>query len=182
MNVLLDILGATIVGGIVFTLFLNLNMYSSQARYSSNTELQLMQNAKTLAEMLTYDLRKIGFKHKGQSLITTQSKRISFYTDIDTNGVDDVVGYALSSASEVPQTSNPNDKILERVVNGDTAKGPSLGITDLKFHYLNAKQQPTAVLDSIKYIKAEIWVQSPEPVNDKYIFTYWEMTINPRNL
>ena len=182
MNVLLDILGATIVGAIVFSLFLNLNMYSSQARYSSNTELQLMQNAKTLAEMLTYDLRKIGFKHKGESLITIQSKRISFYADIDSNGVDDVVGYALSSASEVPQTSNPNDKILMRVVNGDTAKGPSLGITDLKFDYLNIKQQPTTILDSIKYIKAEIWVQSPEPVNDMYIFTYWEMTINPRNL
>ncbi len=182
MNVLLDILGATIVGAIIFTMFLNLNMYSSQARYSSNTELQLMQNAKTLAEMLTYDLRKIGFNHKGESLITAQSKRISFYADIDTNGVDDVVGYALSSASEVPHTSNPNDKILLRVVNGDTAKGPSLGITDLRFNYLNEKQQPTTVIDSVKYIKAEIWVESPEPVDDKYIFTYWEMTINPRNL
>lgn len=182
MNVLLDILGATLIGGIIFTMFFNLNMYSSQARYSSNTELQLMQNSKTLAEMLTYDLRKIGYKHKGQSLITAQKKRISFYADIDTNGVEDVVGYALSDSTEVSFTSNPHDKVLLRVVNGDTAKGPSLGITDLRFSYLDVKQQPTAVLDDVKYIKAEIWVESPEPVNDKYIFTYWEMTINPRNM
>jgi hypothetical protein len=44
----------------------------------------------------------------------------------------------------------------------------------------------TTALDSIKYIKAEIWVQSPTKVYEdneqKYLFTYWELTINPRNI
>ena len=67
-----------------------------------------------------------------------------------------------------------------------TSKGPSLGITNLRFTYRNTLGNVTTVLDSISYIKAEIWVQSPAKVyengEDQYLFTYWELTINPRNI
>ena len=49
MNVLLDILGATLIGGIVFMAMMNLNIYTSQVKYSSDSELTLQRNAKTLA-------------------------------------------------------------------------------------------------------------------------------------
>lgn len=163
-------------------MFMNLNIYSSQARYSSDSDLQLQQNAKTLGEILNHDLRKIGFNYTGSSIITAQEKLFSFYSDIDSNGVVDVVTYSLSDSSMVTQTTNPKDKILIRMVNADTSLGPSLGITDLKFSYLNSKSKKTAAVDSIKYIRAEIWVETPEPIEGKYPFTYWEMTINPRNL
>jgi hypothetical protein len=144
-------------------------------------------NAKTLADIMENDLRKIGYGYNGSTpILVAQPQKIEFAADIDSNGVVDTITYLLSDSTAVSYTDNPSDKILYRIVNGDTSKGPSLGITNLQFTYLNLQQTATTVPDSIKYIKAEIWVQSPTTVYDdgqqKYLFTYWEMTINPRNI
>jgi hypothetical protein len=71
---------------------------------------------------------------------------------------------------------------MKRVVNSDTLDGPSLGLTKLKFSYYNSSRSPTNNFSEIRYIKAELWVESIFPVDGDYLFTYWEMTINPRNL
>jgi hypothetical protein len=142
----------------------------------------MQQSAKTLAEIVNNDFRKIGFNYDGISLITIESKKISFYADIDSNKVVDQVTYYISDSTLVSNTENPRDKVLIRVVNNDTSKGPSLGITDLKFSYRNTFGINTTVLDSIRYIKVEFWVEAPERVNNTYPFTYWEMTITPRNI
>ena len=182
MDTIIDLIGAAVIAGIVMIGIANLNIYSSQIRFKSNSDLHLQQDAKTIADILDNDMRKIGYGYSGTSIITADSQEIKFYADIDSNNVVDQVEYVLSDTSDVSYTENPSDRILYRIVNGDTSKGPSLGITKLRFTYKNLLGNVTTVLDSIKYIKAEIWVQSPEPVNEKYIFTYWEMTINPRNL
>jgi hypothetical protein len=94
----------------------------------------------------------------------------------------DQVTYFLGGAAEAYVTPNPDDRVLYRVVNTDTIGGPTLGLTNLRFSYLNQQEQTTTNADSICYIKAEIWVETILPVNDNYPFTYWEMTINPRNI
>lgn len=182
MNVLLDILGATLIGGIVFLAMMNLNIYSNQAKYSSDSELALQRNAKTLADIINNDLRKVGYRHNGTAIISADEQFFEFYADIDSNGTSDIISYALGDTADALATTNPSDKVLIRTVNNISDNGPSLGITDLKFHYFNADGQATAVLDSIKYVKSEIWIQTTEMVDGKYPFTYWEMTINPRNL
>ena len=156
-------------------------------QFKSNSDLQLQMNAKTLADIIESDLRKIGYGHKGASpIITANPQEIKFCADIDSNNVVDTVSYSLSDSTAVSYTQNPSERILYRVVDGDTLKAPSLGITNLKFSYLNIWGNVTTVPDSIKYIKAELWVQSPTKVYDndqqKYLFTYWELTINPRNI
>ena len=187
MTVILDLLGASVIGAVVILVILNLNIYSSNVKVNSDSELQLQQNAKTLADIVSYDLRKIGFRKSGTAMITAQPKKISFYSDIDSNGVVDIVTYLLSDSVLVSNTTNPRDKVLFRIVNNDTSKGPSLGLVDLNFEYLNLTGSQTANLDSIKYINTELWVESPERVKDpkgiyKYLFTYWELTINPRSM
>lgn len=182
MNIVIDLVGAALIGGVILLGLVNLNIYSSQTKFSSDSELQLQRNAKTLAEIINHDLRKIGFNYAGTAIITAEKNTLSFYSDIDTNNVTDIVTYTLSDSLQVPTTANPRDKILIRIVNSDTSKGPSLGLIDLTFKYKNALGTETAALDSIRYIEAEMWVETPEPVNDKYSFTYWEMTINPRNI
>lgn len=186
MDTIIDLIGAAIIAGIVMVGIANINIYSSQVRFKSNSDLQLQQNAKTLADILDNDMRKIGYGYNGTSIITADSQKIEFYGDIDSNNVVDQVEYVLSDTTSVLNTENPSDRILYRIVNGDTSKGPSLGITKLRFTYKNMLGNVTTVLDSIRFIKAEIWVQSPDKVyengEDKYIFTYWELTINPRNI
>jgi hypothetical protein len=182
MNILIDILGSVVIAGILMIAIFNANTYQSQARFTSDSELQLQQNAKTLADIINYDLRKIGYEYENVPFIEADSERISFYTDIDLNGSIDIVTYFLSDTSAAKGTNNPNDRILIRVANTDTLKGPSLGLRKVKFSYLNKFYTPSTTFEEIRYVKAELWIESIEEVDDEYLFTYWEMTINPRNL
>ncbi|MEJ2506729.1 MAG: hypothetical protein P8Y81_10770 [Ignavibacteriaceae bacterium] len=182
MNILLDLLGSTIIGGLLISMLINFNIFQSNTSFASDSELQLQQNAKTLAEILNYDLRKIGYGYDSTAVTVADSEKITFYSDIDKNGAVDQITYTISDTSDAYFTTNPEDVILYRIVNNDTSKGPSLGLTKLKFSYLDGMGAETSTLSDIKYIHAELWIKSIEPVQDEYIFTYWEMTINPRNL
>ncbi len=195
MNFLLDLMGSSLIAGILFLLILKLNLYSSNANYYSDNELKLQQNVKTLAEVINYDLRKIGYKYDSTAIVTAEPHRIQFYADMDApgtfgHGVMDFVEYYLGDSTEASGTANQKDKVLYRVINHtDTLGGPTLGLVDLKFSYLDGQGLATANLDSIKYIKAEFWVEPYEYVSDYATgqpdttqFTYWELTINPRNI
>jgi hypothetical protein len=187
MSTILDLLGAAVIGAMVILVMMHLNVYSSNVKFGSDSELRLQQNAKTLADIISYDFRKIGFRKSGTAIITAQPRKMSFYADIDSNGVVDIVTYQLSDSLAVLNTTNPKDKILIRIVNNDSSKGPSLGLVDLNFEYLNSNGKTTANLDSIKYINAELFVESPDMIKDskginKYLFTYWELTIKPRSI
>jgi hypothetical protein len=195
MNILLDILGSSIIGGMILLMVLKLNIFASNANYYSDNELKLQQNVKTLAEILNYDLRKIGYKRDTTSMITAQPQRIKFYAELDAPGTGgygtiDMVEYFLGDSTETTGTSNLRDKILYRVVNNtDTIGGSSLGLVDLQFSYMNAQGNTTSILDSIKYIKAEFWVEPQDAITnyvtgqaDTTVFTYWELTIYPRNI
>ncbi len=188
MNILIDLLGSTFIGGMIFLLIFKLNIYSSNQRFSSDSELQLQQNASTQAEILNYDLRKIGFGCDSTSIAVAQQQRITFYADIDRNGTVDIVTYFVDTTA-TSGTTNPNDVVLCRVVNSDTLSGPSLGLRRIKFSYLDSKGIVTATNADIKYVRVELWVETSEPVESiftkpeyPYPFTYWEMTINPRNI
>jgi hypothetical protein len=194
MNILIDIIGSSFIGGLLLLMILKLNLYSQNASYSSDTELKMQQNAKTLAEILNYDLRKVGYNYNSTAITVADSNRIKFYADMNEPGTAgygtvDVVEYFLSSPSKAAGTTNPNDIVLTRVINGtDSSSGPSLGLVKLQFSYFDQGLIATTSLDSIKYIKTEFWVESLEPIETNfgtqtgYPFTYWEMTINPRNI
>ena len=182
MSIILDIMGSVIIAGLIVIMLMKFNIYQSTTKFASDSELQLQQNAKTLAEIINHDLRKIGYDYDSTSFVQADSERISFFSDIDKNGSMDLVSYFLGDTSEVTETTNPKDRILYRVVNSDTIKGPSLGLTKAKFSYFDEVYSETTTLTNIKYVKAELWVESIELVSEEYLFTYWEMTINPRNL
>jgi hypothetical protein len=195
MNLLLDLMGSVLIAGILFLLIFKLNVYSSNANYYSDNELRLQQNVKTLAEVINYDLRKIGYNYDGTAIVTAEPTRIQFHADMDApgtfgHGVMDFVEYYLGDSTEATGTANQRDKVLYRIMNHtDTLGGPTLGLVDLKFSYLNAQGIVTTILDSIKYVKAEFWVEPYQFASDNSSgqpdstqFTYWELTINPRNI
>ena len=175
-------MGSTIIGGLIVSMLINFNMYQSNSIISSDSELQLQQNAKTLAEILNYDFRKIGYRYDNTAFVEADSERISFYSDVDRDGNIELVTYMLGETSEVSGTTNPRDRVLYRIADSDTISGPSLGLTKAKFSYFNGSGAATTILPDINYVKAELWIESVEPVGDNYPFTYWELIINPRNL
>lgn len=182
MNLLLDLAGSSIIAGIMLLMMLNINIYQSDTRFASDSELQLQQNAKTLSDILSYDLRKIGYEYDDNPFLYTDSVKVSYYADMDRDGTPDIVTYTISDPSAASSTTNPNDRVLLRQVNDEISAGPSLGLTKLKFSYFDELGNTTSDFDKIEYVRAEFWVESIEPVNKEYLFTYWELTISPRNL
>jgi hypothetical protein len=182
MNILLDIIGSSFIAGIIWLMLFNINVFQTNTRFASDSELQMQQNSKTLAEILNHDLRKIGYECDSTAFVEADSERVSFYSDIDRNGSIDLVTYIVSDTTEAIATPNPRDRVLKRIVNSDTLSGPSLGLIKVKFSYYDPSKTPTNNFSLIRYVKAELWVESIQPIDGEYIFTYWEMTINPRNL
>lgn len=195
MNIILDIFGSVVIAGMLFMLIIKLNLFSNQTSYSSDNELKLIQNAKTLAEIIDYDFRKIGYRHNkgtGPSIKIAKRTEFEFYSDIDSTGnVKDSVKYWVDSSSENGLL------VLKRQINGSSEmSGASLGLDSIKFTYFDAIQDsiPYGNLSNngerakIKYIRTEIWVRSNYAVKDAfssdstYSKTYWEFTINPRNI
>ena len=194
MSILLDLIGSSFIGGVLLLLVLKLNLFMSNASFASDNELKLQQNAKTLAEILDNDFRKIGYRYDSTSILVAGKEQIKFIGDLQRPGqsgygIVDTVEYVVRDSTYSPGTTNQNDIILVRVLNNtDSITGASLGLVKINFSYLDSLSQPTANLSSIKYIKTELWVEPVEPVknfvtgqNDS-VFTYWEFTINPRNI
>ena len=166
----------------------------SNESFASDNELQMQQNAKTQAEIINYDFRKIGYKFDSTAILIAQQKRIKFVGDLQAPGetgfgIIDTVEYFTLDSTFATGTSNSKDIILVRVLNNvDSIKGPSLGLVDIKFSCLDSLDSPTANLSKIKYIKAEFWIEPEDPANNFItgkkdpVFTYWEFTIHPRNI
>jgi len=194
MSTIIDIMGSTFIAGILLLLILKLNIFMSNASYASDNELKMQQNAKTFAEILNHDFRKVGYKHDGLSIITAEKDQFKFVGDLQRPGesgygIIDTVEYFIQDSSYSPGTLNQHDIILVRVVNNkDSITGSSLGLVKLNFSYLDSLSIPTNILSKIKYIKTELWVEPTEPVNNfitgkkDSVFTYWEFTIYPRNI
>jgi hypothetical protein len=192
MSTLLDIFGSVVIAGMLFMMIIKLNLFSKQTSYTSDNELKVIQNTKTLAEILEYDLRKIGYRST-QAVKFKEAKitEVEFYSDIDrdSTNLNDVVRYWVQPSSE------PGYLILKRTINnGSEMSGPSLGLDSLKFTYFDSSgdsikySDTNSNLDKIRYIKTELWVTSSYAVRDAFSNdstfskTYWEFTINPRNL
>lgn len=195
MNVLLDMLAATLIAGLLLLMIIKLNIFVANSSYYSGNELQLQQNAKTLGEIINHDFRKIGYNYDSTAIIIAEPTRMKFYADMNAPGTIgygtmDIVEYYLGDTTSASGTSNPRDKVLYRIVNEvDTIAGSSLGLVNLKFSYLNSQSIETTILENIRYVKAELWIQPYETVinfvtgeADSTVFTYWELTINPRNI
>ena len=191
MVLLLDILGSSFIGGILLLLVLKMNLFISSARYDSDNELRMQQNAKTLAEIMNNDFRKIGYMEPGTSILAADSKRFKFLGDLERPGqvgygnIDTLEYYVTDSLT----TGNSDEIVLVRVLNNnDSITGPSLGLVKLNFSYLDSLSSPTADLTKIRYIKTEFWVKPIDQVNNfvtgkkDSVFTYWEFTIYPRNI
>ena len=191
MNSILDIMGSTLIAGMVLFLLINLNLFSSQISYSSDAELTMQQNAKTLAEIMNYDFRKIGYNFDGTAILIAEEKRIKFVAGLAlTNpagvGTVDTVEYFVEDSAG---TSNSDEIVLTRVLNNkNPMAGPSLGLVKLKFSYEDSTGTLTTDLAKIKYIHTELWVKPVNRANNfvtgnkDSVFTYWEFKIYPRNI
>ncbi len=184
MNSFLDIVGSTIIGGIILLIILNYNANLTEANISQTTSNIVQSNLNSIANELDFDFKKIGFGVSDSTkILTADTSRISFLSDIDNNGKIDTVTYYLSGLNELVSTPNPRDRFLYRVVNTQAPNSSSLGVIKFRLFYYDKNGNITGVGSSVKSFKVELYCESTFPIGENYYpLAYWNKTINPRNL
>jgi hypothetical protein len=183
---LLDILGSTIIGGMLLMILLRMNDAAVQNNYNYTGERIVQQNLVDVVKLLEYDFRKIGycanwqaFPNPALGIIRADSNRIHFLTDLVTtgnpfgDGIMDTLKYYLGPTSELTVTPNPYDRLLYRVVNSNTPRGSNLGITQFKLTYFDANgdriiSMPASPPLGIAAIQIDIAVENPAAYGNDY--------------
>ncbi len=191
---LLDILGSVIIGGVMMTIAYRLSDTITEKTYNHSGELTIQQNLATAAQIIEYDLRKIGYC-KDWSLIPdptnaityADTSEIRFYTDIDNNGTVDSIRYYLGPTSELKGSGNPRDRLLYRVLNNEQPKSANLGITQFYLVYFDALgdtlKPPLGRKNGITSIEINLTVESTDAYDQKYSKAFWrQIRMVSRNL
>ncbi|MDP4174031.1 MAG: hypothetical protein Q8933_08700 [Bacteroidota bacterium] len=194
-STLLDILGSTVIGGLLFMILLRMNDTATQNTFTFAGEAQVQQNLVSVVELLEYDFRKIGYcadftkiPVPSKAIIAADSTSIKFLTDVyPADGVVDTMRYYLGSADELSGTPNPRDKMLYRVVNSESPKGSNLGVTRFSITYFNALGNkipfPISVPGEIYTMEIDVKVENTAAYNEEYSNAFWrQIRLAARNI
>lgn len=202
MHVILDIIGSTVVAGLILLVVFQLNHSMGNMSFQNTLDVVTQENAKTIADMINYDFYKIGYHGDITSadpiVEIADSDRIKFRSDIDNNGSIDTVQYFTSLTPYYVPGSATGFKQLYRNVNASTGPGARLGITSFKLTYYDTlgvllnfpTPSDTAIRRRIRSIKIQMMVKNPiasdttfaATLDTTFAATYWEKWISPKNL
>jgi hypothetical protein len=190
---ILDIIGATIIGGLLLLNLLKLNENVYQVDNATGHDVNLQVEVVNIANIVDGDFNKIGYCSDPMNmnddpkvtLADTSSIKIVF--DVDKNGEYDTVYYFVSDLNTLGNTPNPRDRILYRKVNSDFPFIVSNNITEFKFQYLGALYDtlstPLASPGLATYIKISFRVEDPFAFDEKYTEAFWRrLTVTSKNL
>jgi hypothetical protein len=177
-QVILDIIGSAITGGLLLLTLLNFNAQNMENKQLYRDEIIAQKNMVEVVTVLEEDLRRIGYCATRSSMsvpvvIMAAAESIKFKTDIPTgasiegDGVVDSLTYALGPL--VLSTINPRDRMLYRRENNGEYGGSSMGVTFFEFRYMNAngdtlaRPVPANKLNNITSVEVRIRVENVNP-------------------
>jgi hypothetical protein len=193
-NVILDIIGSIIIGGILMLSIFRVNNSSTEDLYRGSGNLVAQTNLATVVQILETDFRRIGYcadwkqiPIPTEAILNADSVGIRYLTDVDKNGVVDTMYYYFDHATDIPGTPNPRDRFLYRVVNNETPVGINLGVTQFKMEYYNALGTklnfPIADPREIYTMQIDITVEDVAAYDEKYQTIFWrQIRMAARNL
>lgn len=144
-QVVLDILGSLILGGLFLLNLLRFQGNDVQSKQESRDDIVAQQNLVAIVNLFEEDFRRIGYCANRDSMLapvvmTAGPDYITFKTDLITSGnpegdgIVDSVGYWWGEY--LADTPNPRDRMLYRRTTNGPWKGSSMGVTYLDFRYL----------------------------------------------
>lgn len=193
-NTILDIIGSIIIAGILMLSIFRLQSSSTEDLYRGTTNLNAQTNLATVIQILETDLRRIGYCADWQKIpIPTQailyadSSSIRYLTDTDNNGTIDTMYYYFDFVKDIPQTPNPRDRFLYRIVNNESLADVNLGITQFKMEFYNALGTklnfPISDPREIYSMQIDITVEDVSAYNENYQTIFWrQIRMAARNL
>ncbi|MCH7774270.1 MAG: hypothetical protein IH784_07670 [Bacteroidetes bacterium] len=194
VSVILDILGSTIIGGILMMNLFQINSSAVENNYTGNGELIAQTNLATIVQILELDVRKIGYCEDWQkipiptqAILSADSTSIKYLTDVDSDGNVDTMHYYLGPTSELLSTPNPRDRILYRVVNSEVPVGVNLGVTQFNLTFFdvlgNPISFPITVPGEIYTMQIDITVEDVAAYDEKYSSAFWrQIRLAAKNL
>ena len=168
-STLLDIVGATILGGLLLLGIISLNKSSTEKSNQYRCEAISQQNLVSIVELIEHDFSRIGYCENPDSIVAAEdmiiaadSTSITFWTDLARSqtdfrgdGIKDQLVYELGQ--DVNDTPNPYDKILYRYKKGTNRDASNLGITKFRLHYFdNMNNELTFPIDTKKISSIQI--------------------------
>jgi len=193
-STIIDIIGSIIIGGFLMTIVFRLSDAAIEKTYNNSGELALQQNLTTVAQIIEYDFRKIGYcsdwnklPDPSKAIVYADTSEIKFLTDIEPDGILDSLHYYLGPKSELLETENPRDRILYRVVNDNTPVQSNLGITEFYMIYYDALGDtiyfPIDNYGLIGSIEINVTVENVAAYDTSYSRAYWrQIRMVARNL
>jgi hypothetical protein len=178
---LLDILGSTIIGGILFltALRLNANAVENSTAYYANYLLQ--SNLVNLIVLLEDDFKRIGYckiasniPEPAKAIITADSSTFAFLTDNSNVGKVDTIQYSIGPTSELAATPNPRDRYLYRKLNNKAPDKWNLGVTVFNFKYYSYDTEIPLPYGTFQpsqagLIDLSVQLESPAPMKQDYM-------------
>ncbi|WP_445665818.1 hypothetical protein [Fodinibius sp. AD559] len=188
-----------IIAGILLLSILSMNRNISQSSQELTMRQVTQMHTGTVSQILEKDIPNIGYQQNGtiSSPITdADSDFIQFKSDIDNDGSVETIEWKFTDTDV--NSSNPNDKVLIRRVDGKESKFKT-GITKFEITYLNKDRSeisPSLLSnllggaqterDKIRFIEINFTVESKEkigrPGNADYTKSTWEKQYTPQNL
>ncbi len=193
-NVILDIIGSLIIGGILMLSIFRVNNASTEDLYRGTGNLAAQTNLATVVQILETDFRRIGYcadwtqiPTPTDAILYADSVSIRFLTDVDRNSVVDTMFYYFDPSTDIPSTPNPRDRFLYRVVNNETPVGVDLGVTQFKMEFFNSLGTklnfPIADPREIYTMQIDITVEDVAAYDEKYQTIFWrQIRMAARNL
>lgn len=193
-NTILDVIGSIIIAGILMVSIFRLQNSSTEELYRGTGNLTAQTNLATVVQILESDLRRIGYCADWQkipipteAILYADSSSIRYLTDDDNNGSIDTMYYNFDFAKDIPQTPNPRDRFLYRIVNNETPVDVNMGITQFRMEFYNALGTklnfPIADPREIYSMQIDITIEDVSAYNENYQTVFWrQIRMAARNL
>jgi len=193
-STILDVLGATIIGGLLLLVLLRVNANATENKIVNGSDKILQRDLVELALTVENDLRKMGYcadpsklTESMSRIIYANSSQISYYTDVDRDGNLDSLQYYISDTTALSHTTNPRDRILYRKINNQLPLIVSTNIVEFNLNYFDALGKvltsPVVSPSLIAHMEISFKVEDSEAYDQKYSEAYWQQVrLSSKNL
>ncbi len=196
-STLIDIMGATIIGGILLIMVNSLNERAVGNNITYGSDKLLQMEVVQLADLIETDFRKIGYceipskvSDSMNVIISADTSQIKFITDLNRDGNLDTLEYSVSSTAVLSNTKNPRDRILYRKLSAypyEKTLDVSSNITLFYLRYFDALNvelsSPVTNPGLIAYMEISFKVEDSDAYDEQYSEAYWQQVrLTSRNL
>lgn len=178
------IITSFIIGGLLMISIVALNervtMDSNQTALN-----QIVKNrTDNVSQVIQRDFREMGYGVQGAIITYASANEVSFQEDLNNDGTVNNVTWLYDVSKDVPQTVNPNDHPLYRIIDG-VRHMVSASVTSFSLSYTMKNGDQTSSpgkFNEIRKIKVNLVCESPEPYDKVYQGAAWQKTFVPANL